>query len=94
MIAIIENGTQNEIFNVAGGFEQKNAETVRKILKYFFNKDVKLEEFTNLDHRRAGQDVRYALNDDKLRTLGWSPKKIFDEEIGPIVEYYKKNFHW
>ena len=43
---------------------------------------------------RQGQDVRYALNDDKLRSLGWEPKKIFDEEIASIVEYYKANFIW
>lgn len=94
VITIIESDVENEIFNVAGGFEQKNVETVRKILKFFFDKEVELEEFTNLDHVRPGQDVRYALNDDKLRALGWSPTKVFDEEIGPIVEYYKKNFHW
>ncbi|HAI36899.1 MAG TPA: dTDP-glucose 4,6-dehydratase, partial [Maribacter sp.] len=36
----------------------------------------------------------YALNDDKLRSLGWLPKKIFDDEIGDIVKYYKDNFIW
>jgi len=94
VITIIESDAENEIFNVAGGFEQKNVETVCKILKHFFGKEAKLEEFTNLDHVRPGQDVRYALNDDKLRSLGWAPQKTFDKEIGPIVEYYKKNFHW
>ncbi len=53
-----------------------------------------MEQFTNLDYRRPGQDVRYSLNDEKLRSLGWSPQKIFDDEIGAIVDYYKENFHW
>ena len=35
--------------------------------------------------------IRYSLNDDKLRSLGWEPKKIFDEEIVEIVEHYKHN---
>jgi dTDP-D-glucose 4,6-dehydratase len=38
--------------------------------------------------------MRYALNDSKLRNLGWSPKKKFDDEIGAIVAYYKENFIW
>tara|TARA_B100000029_G_scaffold311698_1_gene304177 strand:- start:38246 stop:39196 length:951 start_codon:yes stop_codon:yes gene_type:complete len=91
---IIESGARNEIYNVAGSFEQKNVETVKKILKHFFEKEVELEQFTNLDYRRPGQDVRYSLNDEKLRSLGWSPQKIFDDEIGAIVDYYKENFHW
>ena len=48
----------------------------------------------DLSYVREGQDVRYALNDRKLRKLGWSPKKKFDEEIGSIVDYYKRNFKW
>ena len=36
----------------------------------------------------------YALNDDKLRSIGWEPKKIFDDELPAIVDYYKNNFIW
>ena len=43
---------------------------------------------------KTRQDVRYALNDDKLRRLGWKPEKVFHEEISAIVEYYKNNFKW
>jgi len=38
--------------------------------------------------------MRYALDDSKLRALGWSPQKKFDEEIANIVEYYMDNFIW
>jgi dTDP-D-glucose 4,6-dehydratase len=50
--------------------------------------------FLDLSYSRAGQDVRYALDDSKLRTLGWEPKKIFDEELPKIVKYYKEKFIW
>ena len=33
-------------------------------------------------------------DDDKLRELGWKPKKVFHEELPKIVEYYKNNFKW
>ena len=26
---------------------------------------------------------------DKLRSLGWEPKRVFDQEIDLIVQYYK-----
>ena len=98
VIKIIEQGQVNEIYNVAGGFEQKNIHTVEKIIKSYFN--VSLEEsmdisnYIDLSFIRQGQDVRYALNDNKLRSLGWEPKKIFDNEIQSIVSYYKDNFSW
>ena len=93
VMAIIDSGNVNEIYNVAGGFEQTNAETVRKIVSAHHDTD-DWKQFVDFSYSRQGQDVRYALNDDKLRSLGWKPKKIFDEEIASIVEHYKANFIW
>ena len=93
-ILLIEKEAKNEIFNVAGGYEQTNADTVKKILKTYHGKDFDLFDFVNPSDERYGQDMRYALDDSKLRSLGWSPKKKFDEEIAGIVDFYKKNFIW
>ena len=94
VIALIESGVINDIYNVAGGFEQKNIETVFKVLECYFGEIRDWHQLLDLSYVREGQDIRYALNDDKLRALGWEPKKKFDEEIGSIVEYYKNNFKW
>ena len=94
VIAIIESGQRNKIFNVAGGFEQKNKITVKKVVQYYFGDDRDYLDYVDLGYKRQGQDVRYALNDDKLRSLGWSPQKSFDEEIPKLVEFYKNNFRW
>jgi dTDP-glucose 4,6-dehydratase len=93
--AIIESGHTNEIFNVAGTFEQNNRDTVKKIINAYYNTDnIDYEKYVDLSHRRPGQDVRYALDDSKLRNLGWSTKRVFDIEIKQIVKYYKDNFKW
>lgn len=95
VIKIIESGKQNEIYNIAGGFEQSNIDTVKKIMKaYFGNVPKNFEDYIDFSVCRAGQDVRYSLNDQKLRNLGWSPTKNFDKEIKSIVNFYKKNFVW
>jgi len=94
VMAIIDSGNVNEIYNVAGGFEQSNAETVKAIIGAYFGTDDNWEQYVDLDAHREGQDVRYALNDRKLKNLGWSPKKNFNEEIKKIVEHYKNNFIW
>jgi len=94
VIKIIESGNKNQIFNIAGGFEQKNKETVRKIILNYHGTDENWHDYVNLDHIRLGQDVRYALDDTKLRSLGWSPTKDFDIEIKKIVSFYKNNSKW
>ena len=93
VIKIIESGKVNEIFNVCGGFEQSNIDTVSKIIK-LYTKDDNYENYLDLSFSRQGQDVRYALNDNKLRSLGWKPQAIFDKELPDIVDYYKDNFIW
>jgi len=99
VVTIIENGTQNEIYNIAGGFEQSNYDTVKKIVDYYFylpqEVDINLTNYIDFSANRPGQDVRYALDDSKLRKLGWKPEKIFDKEIGNIIKYYQNNkFIW
>jgi dTDP-glucose 4,6-dehydratase len=94
IIKIIESGTKNEIFNISGGFEQTNKQTVEKILINFFDHSVSPNDYIDLSYVREGQDVRYAINDEKIKKLGWCPKKKFDEEIREIVLYYKNKFRW
>tara|TARA_B100001094_G_scaffold97067_1_gene93079 strand:- start:4011 stop:4961 length:951 start_codon:yes stop_codon:yes gene_type:complete len=94
VITIIESGKTNEIYNVAGGFEQKNIETTRKIIECFHGSGKNYMDHLDLGFKRPGQDVRYALSDDKLRLLGWKPERQFDEELPKVVKYYKKNFKW
>tara|TARA_R110000824_G_scaffold97953_1_gene233775 strand:- start:29 stop:985 length:957 start_codon:yes stop_codon:yes gene_type:complete len=94
VLQIIESGKKNEIFNVAGASEQKNKDTVRKIIFHYYGADDNWKDYINLEHVRSGQDVRYALDDSKLRSLGWVPKKVFDTEIKKIVEFYKNNSKW
>ena len=96
IITIINSGVKNEIFNIAGGFEQSNIVTIEKIINEYLGElptDYK-EKYLDFSVHRVGQDVRYALNDNKLRSLGWLPQCQFDEELKPIIEFYKNNFIW
>ena len=99
VITLIEKGKIGEIYNVAGGFEQQNIDTVKQVITEF-NQIVNWEDFHDIDHyvdfsfSRLGQDVRYALNDSKIRALGWKTKSVFSESLKEIVKYYKTNFIW
>jgi dTDP-glucose 4,6-dehydratase len=93
VITIIESNVQNEIYNICGGFEQSNKITVEKIIKEYFG-DVNPYNYIDTTYNRQGQDVRYALDDSKLRNLGWNPQKQFNKELSNIIEYYKNKFIW
>jgi dTDP-glucose 4,6-dehydratase len=92
VITIIEAGVTNEIFNISGNYEEKNIEVVKKIIK-LVNGDTEIQQHLT-DMIRPGQDLRYSINDTKLKALGWSAKANFDIELEKIVEYYKHNFIW
>ena len=95
VLRIIDSNVENQIYNIAGGFEQANIDTVKKLLKELLKTEsYNLHDYVDMSCSRAGQDVRYALDDSKLRSLGWSPEKVFDDELGDIVEYYKDKFIW
>jgi dTDP-glucose 4,6-dehydratase len=100
VMTVIRAGKVNEIYNICGGYEQTNMDVVKKLLSNYNNvtrlyesKD-EIDFYLDLSYSRDGQDVRYALNDNKLRSLGWEPKKVFDEELPAIVQYYKNTFIW
>lgn len=93
IITIIKQGIKNEIFNICGGFEQSNLETCKSIIKAY-NGDDDYQKYIDNTYERVGQDVRYALDDSKLRSIGWQPTAIFEEELVHIVSYYKNKFIW
>jgi len=90
VITIINSGVYNEIFNISGNYEDQNISVATKILNLMNLKTDSLD----LTVSRPGQDVRYSIDDSKLRNLGWKPTANFDEELIKIVDYYKNNFVW
>jgi dTDP-glucose 4,6-dehydratase len=93
ILKIIDSKVKNEVFNISGNFEQKNIDTVKQIIKSY-NQDYNWREWVNLDFSRPGQDVRYSLEDKKIKNLGWKPVKLFKNEIDEIVKFYKNYFTW
>ena len=92
VITIIESGVTNEIFNISGNYEEKNIEIVKKII-LLVNGDTEIEKYLT-DMVRPGQDLRYSIDDTKLKNLGWTANADFDKELEKVVEYYKNNFIW
>ena len=88
IITIIESDVQNNIFNISGNHEEQNIVIANKICELFGGGEL------DLSVTRPGQDVRYSINDDRLRSLGWRPQAKFEDELVKIVDYYRRTFVW
>ena len=95
VLAVIDHGAVNEIYNISGNTELPNWQVIEKILRIYYGANYMgdWQRFT-MDSQRQGQDVRYAIDDAKLKQLGWQPLANFDTELDTIVDYYRKNFVW
>jgi dTDP-glucose 4,6-dehydratase len=92
VITIINSGVTNDIFNISGNYEEQNIVVVRKIVQLMFGHQDIDQYITKAE--RPGQDLRYAIDDSKLKDLGWIPQADFDQELADIVKYYTDNFVW
>lgn len=94
VLFLIDQNIQNDIFNISGNYEDSNINVFKKILKAAKFDPTMFEEYADFSVKRPGQDVRYGVNDSKLRSLGWSNQRVFDTEIKKIVKYHMKDFIW
>jgi dTDP-glucose 4,6-dehydratase len=102
VITIIENNGNgqclNQIYNIGGDIELPNIDIVQKVYDLMspskiLNPNWK-DKICDFNYTRAGQDVRYSLDDSKLRKLGWKNECKLDKELPDIVDYYKSTFIW
>ncbi len=87
---VLHEGAPGEVYNV-GGEDHENIEITHRILE-LTGADPSLVRHVE---DRAGHDRRYALDDSKLRSLGWAPRHSFGEGGLPAtVDWYRENRSW
>ena len=87
---LLHEGTPGEVYNIGAGNERPNLETVEMILT-LLRKPRSLVRFVE---DRPGHDRRYALNCQKVRMLGWSPRHDFRAAFEKTVAWYVDNREW
>jgi dTDP-glucose 4,6-dehydratase len=87
---VLREGAPGEIYNI-GGEDHENLEVTHRILE-LTGADPSLVRHVE---DRAGHDRRYAIDDTKLRSLGWAPRHSFGESgLRETVEWYRDNRAW
>lgn len=89
--AILQKGSPGEAYNVGGETEKHNIDVARHILS-LSNKGESSLKFVE---DRPGHDLRYALNNAKIKKeLGWEPRMGFEKGIEETVAWYHANEWW
>ncbi len=84
------HGSEGQIYNIAGNNERPNLWIVDQIVA-LTGCDPELKQFVR---DRPGHDFRYAIEDGKLRALGYAPRWSVEDGIRQTVEWYRTHREW
>jgi len=79
-------------FNIVGAEELNNLE-LAQIIADAQGKELKYE-LVDFHSSRPGHDLRYALDGDKMKQLGWVPEKSVRERIAEVTNWTLENERW
>lgn len=86
---VLHKGKAGETYLIEGE-EKTNIEITKMILK-ILGMDEEMIEFVG---HRLGHDFRYAINGEKLKSLGWERKHSLQKDLPKVIEWYKANQWW
>jgi len=79
-------------FNIVGSEELNNLE-LAQIIAEAQGKELNYE-LVDFHSSRPGHDLRYALDGDKMKELGWEPAKSVRERIAEVTQWTLQNDRW
>lgn len=88
---ILKKGEVGETYCLGSRNERSNIDLAKKILQLMRRGEDMIEFIKD----RPGHDLRYAIDNSKaVSELRWSPEISFDDGLGKMIEWYKKNEVW
>lgn len=96
---IFHSGKIGETFNIGGENEWTNIDLVKLLCRIMDKKlnraEGESEQLITYVKDRAGHDLRYAIDSNKLqKVLGWKPSVTFEQGLEHTVEWYLQNQEW
>jgi dTDP-glucose 4,6-dehydratase len=87
---VLRQGEAGEVYNVGASEEHENVELTRLIVDHLGADPSRVR---NVDVRE-GLDRRYSLDTTKLRSLGWLPRRDWNEGVRATIDWYRDNREW
>lgn len=89
---LMDRGAIREKYNIVGEKEVDNLEMAQFIAKVL-GKELKYE-MVDFHSSRPGHDLRYALDGDKLKAMGWEIPVTFEDSLTKTIQWYERNPKW
>lgn len=90
IITVLEKGSDGGIYNICGNMPASVKDIITRVLRTMGMR----EDFIIYAKHRPGEDRRYAMKCDKVKSLGWSPQVTLDQGLKLTVDWYLGNRWW
>lgn len=85
---VFNKGKVGEKYNIGGECEVRNIDLIKTILN-LLNSSEELIEYVN---DRPGHDLRYSIDNAKIKTeIGWQPKHTLEQGLNKTINWYKND---
>jgi dTDP-glucose 4,6-dehydratase len=87
---VLGHGAPGEVYNVGGGNETSNRAITERLLELCGADWSMVRQVPD----RKGHDLRYSLDESKIRRLGYAPRIPFDRGLAETVAWYRDRPDW
>lgn len=85
---VFKHGRVGEKYNIGGECEVKNIDLVKTLLNLIGKSEDLIEYVTD----RPGHDLRYSINNAKIKSeINWTPKYSLERGLEKTIEWYKND---
>jgi UDP-glucose 4,6-dehydratase len=88
LVLLLNGGREGEIYNVGSECEYTNLQIVEMIAAEL---GISGPENTGFISDRPFNDFRYAVNCEKMKSLGWKRKRRLEDKIPELLSWYRDN---
>lgn len=87
---LVDKGETGTIYNIGAGEQRTNMELTQAILDVLDLGEERIEFVPD----RPGHDRRYAVDSDRVRSLGWTPTHSFSDGLSDTIDWYQSREDW
>ena len=94
ILKVLSKGRIGEKYNIGSNNELRNIDVINHIcetLQVFAPSKIKYKSLITKVPDRPGHDFRYAIDNSKIKNLGWHPKYKWNDGLRLTIEWYLSN---
>lgn len=90
-LTVLDKGVAGERYCIGTGILRKNMDIVNNICAV---SGINPKDSIEFVEDRPGHDLRYALNSDKIKSIGWQARNSSEDAIRKTIQWYLENQQW